>query len=197
MIQLPRRAAGLRVGLLGGSFDPPHAGHMHISEQALIRFGLDEVWWLFSPGNPLKANGPAAMPRRMAKAQAMFSHPRVRFSNLEAEIGTRFTAETLAAITGAAPEMRFVWLMGADNLAQFHRWQNWRSIIETVPMGIMARPGLRLGARVSRTARIYRQARLPAKAARLLPLMDPPAWCFINLPMMKAASSAIRASGGW
>ncbi|MCA1776639.1 MAG: nicotinate-nucleotide adenylyltransferase [Paracoccaceae bacterium] len=197
MIHLPRRAAGLKVGLLGGSFDPPHSGHMRISEVALRRFGLDEVWWLFSPGNPLKTSGPAAMSRRIAKAKDLFHHPRVQFSNLEAELGTRYTAETLRAVTGAAPDMRFVWLMGADNLSQFHLWQDWRDIIETVPMGILARPGLRLSARVSRTARIYKQHKLPASASRLLPGRPAPAWCFINMPMNKTASSVIRATGAW
>ena len=129
------------IGLLGGSFDPPHAGHAHITREALKRFRLDQVWWLVSPGNPLKAAAPAPLARRMAAARALIDHPRVLISDFEARAGTRYTAETLRALMARYPQVRFVWLMGADNLAQLHRWQNWQWILENVPVGVRARPG--------------------------------------------------------
>ncbi|MBT7907792.1 MAG: nicotinate-nicotinamide nucleotide adenylyltransferase, partial [Marinovum sp.] len=132
------------VGLLGGSFDPAHAGHVEITSTALRRFGLDQLWWLVSPGNPLKTRGPAPMGDRIAAARQLIHHPRVKICTLEADLGTRYTAETLSALRGIYPATRFVWLMGADNLMQFDRWQNWQSIIETTPIGILARPGDRL-----------------------------------------------------
>lgn len=193
----PVAKAGQVIGLLGGSFDPPHAGHVHITKAALRRFGLDHVWWLVSPGNPLKANGPAPLDERLQAARALMQHPRVAVTDIEAQLGTRYTAQTLVALQRRYPGVRFVWLMGADNLAQFHRWQDWRWIIEHVPMGIMARPGDRISARVSKTARVYRDAKLPKNAAHLLGRMDPPAWSFVNLPMSDQSSSAIRARGEW
>jgi len=193
----PALRAGQTVGLLGGSFDPPHAGHVHITRAALQRFGLDRVWWLVSPGNPLKARGPAPLAQRMAAARALMRHPRVSVTDIEARLGTRYTAQTLAALGARYPGVRFVWLMGADNLVQFHRWQDWRSIMQTVPVGVLARPGAGFAARGAKAARVYRRSLLPAHAARLLPLVAPPAWCFVNLPLHGASSSAIRARGAW
>lgn len=162
-----------------------------------MRFGLDRVWWLVSPGNPLKTDGPAPMERRITAARQMMQHPRVDISDVEARLGTRATADTLRALTRARPDLRFVWLMGADNLAQFHLWQDWEQIVEMVPVGVLARPGQRLSARMSVTARRFAAARLPGTASRLLPLKAPPAWCFVNVPMREHSSTAIRALGGW
>ncbi|SMY05898.1 putative nicotinate-nucleotide adenylyltransferase [Flavimaricola marinus] len=161
------------------------------------RFGLDAVWWLVSPGNPLKARGPAAMADRMAVARTVMQHPRVTVTDIEAKLGTRYTAETLAALKAVYPRTRFVWLMGADNLAQLHKWQDWRTIMEGVPVGVLARPGDRISARLSKAARVYRADKLPARASRLLAGAEAPTWCFVNLPMSTASSTAIRASGGW
>lgn len=197
MTGFPQARAGRVIGLLGGSFDPPHAGHVHITRAALTRFGLDEVWWLVSPGNPLKARGPAPLAERMQAARAMMRHPRVVVTDIEARLGTRYTAETIAALRRRYPGVRFVWLMGADNLAQFHRWQDWRQIMETVPVGVLARPGDRISARLSRAARLYRKYRISAAASRLLGRCHPPAWSFINLPLSDQSSSAIRARGEW
>ena len=193
----PAARAGQVIGLLGGSFDPPHAGHVHITREALKRFGLDRVWWLVSPGNPLKKNGPAPLPERMQAARAMMQHPCVTVTDLEAQLGTRFTAETLATLRQRYPGVRFVWLMGADNLAQFHRWQDWRWIMDHVPVGVMARPGDRISARLSKAARIYEAARMPGRASHLLGRSNAPSWCFVNLPMSAQSSSAIRARGEW
>ena len=117
---MPFATSGQVIGLLGGSFDPAHEGHAHITREALKRFGLDRVWWLLSPGNPLKDHGPAPMAQRKARAQAVMDHPRVEITDIEAQLGTRYTAQTLAALRRRYPGVRFVWLMGADNLAQFH-----------------------------------------------------------------------------
>lgn len=191
----PRRAEA--IGLLGGSFDPPHQGHVHITREALKRFGLGRVWWLVSPGNPLKETGPAPMADRMAAARAIMDHPRVEISDFEAQAGTRYTAETLRALVRSYPQARFVWLMGADNLVQLPQWQDWREIMDTVPVGVLARPGDRLKARSSKAARIYSHARIKGKCARKLSQATAPAWCFINVPMRADNSSAIRARGGW
>ena len=195
--RLPQAPAGQVVGLLGGSFDPAHAGHVHITLAALRRFDLDRVWWLVSPGNPLKPRGPAALPERLERARAVMRHPRVTVTGIEAELGTRYTAETLAALSRLYPRVRFVWLMGADNLSQFHLWQDWRAIMGSVGVGVLARPGQRISARTSVAARTFRSSRLPARASHLLARSEPPAWCFVNLPLNAASSSAIRASGGW
>lgn len=188
---------GQCIGLLGGSFDPPHAGHAHITREALKRFGLDQVWWLVSPGNPLKAEGPAPMARRIAAARQVIDHPRVRISDFETQVGTRYTAATLQALFRRFPGVRFVWLMGADNLASFHQWQRWKWIIETVPVAVIARPSDRISARTSPAANRYARFRLRGREAALLARSQPPAWCFINAPMVNLSSSAIRADGDW
>ena len=133
----PQAGRGQTIGLLGGSFDPPHPGHVHITKTALTRFRLDRIWWVVSPANPLKQNGPAPMGARMAAAQELMDHPRVEVTDIETQLGTRYTAQTLAALIHRFPTTRFVWLMGADNLAQFHLWQDWRWIMETVPVGVL------------------------------------------------------------
>lgn len=184
---------GMRVGLLGGSFDPAHEGHARISTEALKRLQLDAVVWLFSPQNPLKHRSPDNIQVRMAEARRIVHHPRIGFSNLEEQIGTRFTHETLFAITQAFPKTHFVWLMGADNLTQFHKWEAWDSIAHMVPIAVLARPGDRLKAKTSRTARILRTARIPALQIGRLSMCPPPAWCFVNIPMMDISSSTIRA----
>ncbi len=194
---LPKALAGMTVGLLGGSFDPAHRGHVDITLAALRRFGLDRVWWLVSPGNPLKAQGPATMDRRLAQARRLMHHPKVAITGIEAALGTRYTADTLAALRRLYPGVRFVWLMGSDNLASFHRWEDWRSIADTVPIGVLARPGSRLGARFSPAARYMARVRLPPEDSRLLARAQAPAWCLIDLPLNPASSTAIRAGGGW
>jgi len=195
--QLPYAHRGVTVGLLGGSFDPAHAGHVNITQTALKRFGLDQVWWLVSPGNPLKEKQPAPMADRIARARQIMTHPAVTVTGIEAQIGTRYTAQTLRHLHALYPDVRFVWLMGADNLAQFHRWQDWQWIMDNVPVGVMARPGDRISARMSKAARVYRHAKLSGRSAELLASAAAPAWCFINMPMSPQSSSAIRQAGDW
>lgn len=195
--QFPYAAPGQVIGLLGGSFDPAHSGHAHITREALKRFGLDRVWWLVSPGNPLKTRGPAPLQTRIAQACKVMQHPRVEITDIEAKLGTRYTAQTLTRLQMMYPKVRFVWLMGADNMAQFHLWQDWRGIMESVPIGVLARPGQRISARMSRAAGLYASYRIPGRFGHLLALSQAPAWCFVNVPMNSASSTAIRASGAW
>ncbi len=193
----PTAKPGQVIGLLGGSFDPPHAGHVHITKAALKRFGLDHVWWLVSPGNPLKENGPAPLGDRIQASRALMQHPRVKVTGIESQLGTRYTAQTLHALRKRYPGVRFVWLMGADNLAQFHRWQDWRWIIENVPVGVIARPGDRIAARLSKAAKVYVHSKVPSRASHIIGRLPAPAWSFVNVPMSDTSSSAIRARGEW
>ena len=190
---LPFALAGMSVGLLGGSFDPAHEGHVHITEMALRRFRLDRVWWLVTPGNPLKAHGPAPLAERIAQARRMVHDPHVEITDIEARLGTRMTRDTLAALQRLYPRVRFVWLMGADNMVQFDRWDSWREIAARVPIGVIARPGWRMPARFSRAARMLWRDRQPEAQAGQLAAMVPPAWVVIDVPLNKQGASAIRA----
>jgi nicotinate-nucleotide adenylyltransferase len=193
----PPAAPGQRIGLLGGSFDPAHAGHVHVSRWALKAFGLDRVWWLVSPGNPLKPDAPADLARRMQAARALMRHPRVAVTDLEAQIGTRYTAATLTALKRRYPGVRFVWLMGADNLRSFHHWDRWETIMTLVPVGVLARPGEQLKAGLSPAARRFARWRLPQGQAKALPLRRPPAWALLAGPMLDLSSSELRELGVW
>jgi len=193
----PIARAGEIIGLLGGSFDPAHQGHVHITREALKRFGLDRVWWLVSPGNPLKERGPAPMAQRLEHARGIMQHPRVLVTDIEERLGTRYTAETLSRLQAIYPRVRFVWLMGADNLAQFHRWQEWQQIAQSVPLGVIARPGDRISARMSPAAKLFSEARISGRASQLLGRAEAPAWSFVNVPMLDLSSSSIRSAGVW
>lgn len=182
------------VGLLGGSFDPAHDGHAHITREAMKRFRLDAVWWLVSPGNPLKAEGPAPLAERMERARLVMAHPRVTITDVETRLGTRYTAATLERLIALYPGVRFVWLMGADNLVQFHRWDRWRDIMRMVPVGVLARPGYGVKARLSVAARAFDGSRVPPEE---LAISTPPAWAFVNVPLVDLSSTAIRQRGEW
>ena len=193
MAGFPLAFQGQRIGLLGGSFDPAHAGHEQMTRVALARFGLDRVWWLVSPGNPLKTEGPAPLLMRMERARRLMRHPRVQITDIEARIGTRMTADTISVLQQLYRGVHFVWLMGSDNLVQLDQWDRWRDIAGRVPMGIVARPGTRLTGRNARAARILGPAaRLPESRAQGLALYKPPAWVLINMPMTSLSSTAIR-----
>ncbi len=187
----------MRIGLLGGSFDPAHEGHAHITREALKRIALDSVWWLVSPGNPLKERGPAPLQERMTCAKAVMRHPRVHVTDLEARLGTRRTCDSLGRLTRRFPGVRFVWLMGADNLADLHRWESWEEIMAQAPMAVLARPGYRVSPLFSPAARRFRLDRLPERAAPQLAFANPPAWTFLNVPMSDLSSTRIRGIGGW
>ncbi len=192
----PKAAPGMRIGLLGGSFDPPHAGHLHISRRALKAFGLQKVWWLVSPGNPLKRRGPAPIGRRAAAARALAADPRIVVTDVETRMGTRATADTLAGLFARYPGVRFVWLMGADNLAQLHRWDRWEAIVHALPIGVLARPGEQLRAGLSPAARRFAAARLDAGRAAALPFRAAPAWTLVTGPMSGHSSTRLRRDNG-
>ena len=195
--RLPFAPPGASVGLFGGSFDPPHAGHLALSRAAMHRLQLDRLWWLVSPGNPLKRHGPAPLDLRLDRARALLrDHPRVCATDVERHLGTRYTAETLARLRPLYPRLRLVWLMGADSLRDLHRWHDWRSIMESVPIAVFARPGQRLAALGSVAARSYASARLPARMAPSLASRTPPRWCFIDMPMVPDSSTALRRAHG-
>lgn len=189
----PWAAPGQVIGLFGGSFDPPHAGHVHLTREALKRLRLDQVWWIVSPQNPIKPNPPAPLAQRLAAARAIMRHPRVRISALEERFGTRATSDTLAALRRAYPRLRFVWLMGADNLAGFHRWDRWPEIMAQVPVAVFARPGQRLPALTSKAARRFAFARVQARRAAQLGKTNAPAWVYLDMPMRNESSTIFRS----
>lgn len=193
----PIATSGLRVGLLGGSFDPPHNGHVHISKWALKEFGLDQVWWLVSPGNPLKKHGPADIRKRMDACSALVQHPRIKVTDLECKLGTRYTAQTLERLMAIYSDVRFVWLMGADNLASFHKWDQWNDIMMTLPIGVLARPEEQVMAGSSPAARRFATSRLSARRSTALPFRNAPCWSLLNGPMVDMSSTEIRKRGDW
>ncbi|MGE0726040.1 MAG: nicotinate-nucleotide adenylyltransferase [Alphaproteobacteria bacterium] len=195
----PDRIAALapdarRIGLLGGSFNPAHDGHRHLSLWALRRLRLDAIWWLVSPQNPLKAaDGMAALGDRLRSARAVARHPRIRVTDLERALGTRYTADTIDALRRRFPAARFVWLMGADNLHQIARWQRWEAIFQAVPVAVFDRPSYALRALSGVAARRFATRRLPERAAATLAGRRPPAWCFLTIPRHPASATRIRA----
>lgn len=191
----PAPSPALRVGLLGGSFNPAHAGHRYVSLEALKRLRLDQVWWLVSPQNPLKERaGMAPLAERLARAAAAARHPRLRVLPLETRLGTRYTADTLVRLR-AWPNRRFVWLMGADNLAQLHRWRRWRGVLATCAVAVFERHPYSHDALASPAARGFASSRVPEDRLAGLADADPPAWAFVRLRPHPASATAIRAAG--
>lgn len=196
-MKLPHAEAGNRIGLFGGSFNPPHSGHRLVAETAMRRLGLDQVWWLVTPGNPLKDHsGLAPLARRIDLAKAVASHPRMKVTAFEAVLGTSYTASTLAGIMHRRPDLSFCWIMGADNLAGFHRWQNWRDIVKSVPIAVVNRPGASLSPLFSPMALAFGAARIPENEAGLLMQYRPPAWVFLHAPLDPTSSTALRRAAG-
>lgn len=188
----PLAVPGQRIGLLGGSFDPAHQAHLSISREALKRFGLDRIWWLVSPGNPLKKHGPAPLAERIAIARDMIDDPRIIVTDIERHLNTRLTAETIKKLQALYPGVRFTWLMGADNLAQFHLWHGWKDIAARLPIGVLARPNVRMSARLSPAARFMAPSRIPEYQAKKLGSATAPSWVMANVPMLPHSSTAIR-----
>ena len=193
-VTLPPHAPGQRIGLFGGSFNPPHEGHLLVAETALRRLKLDRVWWLVTPGNPLKETaGLPSQEERMAACRRLIGHdPRIVVTGIEAGIGTRYTQETIAFLKNRAPGVRFVWLMGSDNLASFHRWQKWRDIAAMVPMAVIDRPGTTLRAVASPAARALAASRLGEREASTLAAREAPAWVFLHGRRSDLSSTRLR-----
>ena len=183
----------MTVGLFGGSFNPPHEGHRLVAETALRRLGLTRIWWIVTPGNPLKNHdGLAALDRRIALVRQFAPTAHADVTAFEARYKVRFTADTLALIQRRRPGMRIVWIMGADSMATFHRWQEWRTIAETVPIAVVDRPGKTFAALSSPFARRYAAARIPQHGASILPYRQAPAWTFLFGPRNATSSTSLR-----
>ncbi len=193
-VRLPPHAPGMKIGLFGGSFNPPHAAHRAATLFAMKRLGLDRVWWLVSPGNPLKDTRllpPLAS--RVAAARTLAAHPRIDVTGLEAAIGTRYSFDTLQWLRRRLPGVHFVWIMGADNLAHFHHWENWRGVAQIVPIAVIDRAGAMY---VGPFAQRFSRHRLPEALARRLPVTEPPAWVYLHGLKSPVSSTALRSAEG-
>lgn len=192
-VRLPPAAPGMRIGLYGGSFNPAHAGHRHVSMTALRRLRLDRVWWLVTPGNPLKVRDGLATPaERAERARHVAAHARIAVTDFESGIGSTYTRQTLRYLTTRRPDLRFVWIMGADSLATFHHWRGFREIAELVPMAVVDRPGFTLKGPAARGARALASWRLPESEAGILADRVAPAWVFLHGPRSPLSSTALR-----
>ncbi len=195
--QTPLALAGQRIGLLGGSFNPPHDAHLLISHIALKRLGLDRVWWIVTPGNPLKpGTGLPPLADRMNLCRRLARDPRIVVTGFEQGLPSRYTTATIGYLKRRHPGVDFVWLMGADCLAEFHRWRLWRELLTTLPAAVIDRPGWHLKALASPTARTFAQRRIAERSARLLPARTAPAWTFLTGPLSPLSSTSIRAARG-
>lgn len=192
-LKMPHVEAGLRVGLFGGSFNPPHEGHRLVAEIALRRLSLDQLWWMVTPGNPLKDRRElASLAERIAMSEELTRDPRIKVTAFEVAFSIRFSAETVALVRARNPGVRFVWVMGADSLAGFHHWQEWQTIARSVPIAVIDRPGSTLSYLSAKMAKTFSHARIDEDDARALASMRPPAWTFIHGPRSSLSSTAIR-----
>jgi nicotinate-nucleotide adenylyltransferase len=195
---IPLYTNGMRIGLLGGSFNPPHVAHRAISLFAIKRLKLDRVWWLVTPGNPLKDRALSDLNERAEAARRTADDPRIDVSCLESVIGTRYTVDTITYLRRRASGLRFVWIMGADNLAQFHRWQNWRHIASEVPIAVIDRPPQSFRALAAPAAQALARYRLPENQAGRLADQHAPAWVFLTGMKSNLSSTGLRnPDGSW
>ncbi len=192
-LRMPFVTKGMQVGLFGGSFNPPHAGHALVAEIALRRLALDQLWWIVTPGNPLKSTRELApLAERIALSEKVAQDPRIKVTAFEAAYKTRYTADTLALIKQRNPGVDFVWIMGADNLRDFHHWQRWRQIAMTFPIAVIDRPGATLSFLSSAMTKTFDYARIDEADAPTLAHHKAPAWTFIHGPRSLLSSTAIR-----
>lgn len=193
---VPPTTEGLRVGLLGGSFNPPHLGHLHVAQTALERLRLDRLWVLVTPGNPLKERaGLPSLARRIAAARRLMDDPRITVTAFEAAFGSPYTWRTVERLVAMRPSVRFVWVMGADNLATFHRWQQWRRIAASLPMAIVDRPGASISPLSAPAAAALADHRVPEIDAAGLAGRRAPAWVFLHGPRSALSSTELRRRG--
>jgi nicotinate-nucleotide adenylyltransferase len=193
-LKMPHTESGMAVGLFGGSFNPPHAGHVLLAEIALRRLQLDQLWWIVTPGNPLKSlKELMPLKERLAACERLAEDPRIKVTAFEAAHRIRYTEDTLKLVKSRNPDVHFVWLMGADNLKNFHRWQNWQKIAATFPLAVIDRPGATLSYISSKMAKTFDYARVDEDDAPRLARMKAPAWTFIHGPRSSLSSSAIRS----
>jgi nicotinate-nucleotide adenylyltransferase len=190
---IPPAADGMAIGLFGGSFNPPHEGHVRVAEIALKRARLDRIWWMVTPGNPLKSRDELAnLEERLRMSEAIASHPRIVVTALEAGLGTNYSVDTIRILRRIRPRLRFVWIMGADSLANFHEWQNWRRIAAMVPMIVVDRPGSTAAMRSSRAAAALAGFLVDERDAPLIARLEPPAWTFVHGPRSPLSSTQLR-----
>lgn len=193
----PPATCGQRIGLMGGTFNPPHAAHVQVAMTALRRLRLDRVWWLVSPGNPLKSNdGLPSLASRMAACRRLVPPRNIAVTGFEAGLRAPYTAEALAFLHQRHPGVHFVWIMGADGLAMFHRWRAWRGIAATTAMVVVDRPAWRLRALASTAGRHLARYRMPEARASLLPCATPPAWVYLTTRLSNLSSTELRAQAG-
>lgn len=196
-IRTPVAHSGQRIGLMGGTFNPPHSAHLANSQLALRRLGLDRLWWLVTPGNPLKSHSTLApLNQRLEASRRLARHPAIRVTAFEESLGTAYTAEALMFLKTRFPGVHFVWIMGGDNLAGFHRWRHWRRIAEAFPIAVIDRPAWRLKALASPAARALARYRLPDERAALLANRKAPAWVYLSNKLLPHSSTAIRSANG-
>jgi nicotinate-nucleotide adenylyltransferase len=194
-IRTPIAHPGQRIGLMGGTFNPPHSAHVANSELVLRRLGLDRLWWLVTPGNPLKSHSTLApLSQRLEASQRLAHHPAIHVTAFEEGLGTAYTAEALMFLKTRFPGVHFVWIMGGDNLAGFHRWRHWRRIADGFPIAVIDRPAWRLKALASPAARALASYRLPDERAALLATREPPAWVYLTNKLLPHSSTAIRSA---
>ena len=184
---------GMRVGLYGGTFDPPHSGHLHVARTAMRRLDLDRVWWLVSPQNPLKSRQADDYARRLAGVAQLASGPGMVVSDIETRLGINRTVDLARYLSTRHPDVHFVWVMGADNLAGFHRWAEWREVFETLPIAVVSRPQDAIRARLSTAASLYSGSRIRESEACRLPLAPAPAWTYLTERLNYHSSTALRA----
>lgn len=194
-LRIPPVGIGQRIALFGGTFNPPHKGHRHVALTGLARLAVDQVWWMVTPGNPLKSHdGLSSLAHRVEETRAYADHPRMVVTAFEANYSFRYTADTISFVRRRFPTVKFVWLMGADNLATLHRWQNWRDIMRLVPVAVVDRPGASMSVMSAPAARAFAGARIPESQAAALPGTSPPAWTFLHVPLDPTSSTAMRAA---
>lgn len=191
-VGLPPTVPGMRIGLYGGTFNPPHAGHVLVARTALKAAGLHRLWWMVSPGNPLKSLAPPPIEERIALSRALTHDPDIVVTGVEAAMATRFTIDSLRFLRRRCPGVRFVYVMGADSFASLHHWKNWREIMRLTPIVVIDRPGQGIAAARSVAAQTFPRARIPARAAAVLPRLKPPRWVLIYGRRSSLSSTALR-----